>query len=77
MKIFEISIFGLTIAPTYYALMYILGFIAAWFFMKKFFTFKNPKDLDDLFFFIGLGVILGGRLGYVIFYNLPYYLENF
>lgn len=77
MKIFEISIFGLTIAPTYYALMYILGFIAAWFFMKKFFTFKNPKDLDDLFFLIGLGVILGGRLGYVIFYNLPYYLENF
>lgn len=76
MKIFEITLFDITIAPTYYALMYILGFIAAWFFLKKFFIFREKEHLDDLFFLIGVGVIFGGRLGYVLFYNLAFYLEN-
>lgn len=76
MKIFEFTIFGITIAPTYYALMYIFGFVCAWFFMKKFFSFKKTQDLDDLFFLIWLGVVLGWRLGYILFYNLDFYLQN-
>lgn len=76
MKIFEISLFGVTLAPTYYALMYILGFMAGYYFLSKNFTFRGKDHLDDLFFSVGLGVILGGRLGYVLFYNLPYYLAH-
>lgn len=34
------------------------------------------EQLDSIFIYIVLGVILGGRLGYVLFYNLPFYLEN-
>lgn len=76
MKIFQLNIFWFTIAPTYYALMYILWFLAAWFFLKAYFPFKKKSDLDDLFFFAGIGVILGGRIGYILFYNFDYYLEN-
>lgn len=76
MKIFEITIFGITFSPTYYALMYILWFIFAWIFMKKFYQFHKKEHLDDLFFLIGLWVILWWRFGYVFFYNFSFYLEN-
>lgn len=76
MKIFEITLFGVTIAPTYYALMYILAFVVAWFFVKKFFTFKKSEHLDELFFLVGLGVIFGGRLGYVLLYNFSHYISH-
>lgn len=76
MKIFEITILDVTIAPTYYALMYILGFIVAWFFVKRFFTFRDKTHLDELFFYVGLGIIIGGRLGYVLLYNFSYYTSH-
>ena len=76
MKIFELTIGGITIAPTYYALMYVLGFVAGFFFLKKFFTWKKMSDLDDFIFAVGLGVILGGRLGFVILYDLSFYLSH-
>ncbi len=75
MSIFETSIFGIHIAPTWYWLMYALGFIICYVFVKKR-THIPTNDLDILLFFIFLWVILGGRLGYVLFYNLPYYIEN-
>ena len=34
------------------------------------------RHADDLVFYASLGIIFGGRLGYVLFYNLPYYLDN-
>ncbi len=34
------------------------------------------RHADDLVFYAALGIILGGRLGYVLFYNLPYYLDH-
>jgi phosphatidylglycerol:prolipoprotein diacylglycerol transferase len=34
------------------------------------------RHADDLVFYAALGIILGGRIGYVLFYNLPYYLQN-
>lgn len=76
MKIFEISLFGITFAPTYYALMYIIGLFVGAFFMKKFFSWKSAKHLDELFWYIGLGIIIGGRLGYVFLYNFHWYLEH-
>lgn len=36
----------------------------------------KPEQIDNIFIYIVLGVILGGRLGYVLFYNLPFYMEN-
>lgn len=75
MRIFEITLFGATFGPTWYGLMYALAFGAAWALL----TWRGPfskKQLDDLIFWGLVGVVLGGRLGYVLIYNLPYFLEN-
>ena len=64
----------------YYGLVYLFGFIATFFYFK--YLIKNKKiklsqdQLSDLFFYLILGVIFGGRLFYIIFYNLKYYLSN-
>jgi len=75
--------FGL-IAIRWYSLAYIFGIIIGWWFGKKIiahisknFDFKfDIKEFDDLITYIIISLIIGGRLGYVIFYNLPYYLSN-
>ena len=36
----------------------------------------SKRDIDDLLFWATLGVILGGRTGYILFYNLEYYMAN-
>ena len=62
----------------WYSLSYIFGIIFAWIYCKKF-LIKDKKILelfDDLISYIIIGMILGGRLGYIIFYNLDYYLMN-
>ncbi|MBN1327153.1 MAG: prolipoprotein diacylglyceryl transferase [Candidatus Cloacimonetes bacterium] len=64
----------------WYGFFYILSFILGYIFLKKFLHYRNFKlsreKYDNLLFNIMLGVIIGGRLGYVLFYNLPYYLTN-
>lgn len=64
----------------WYGLMYLLSFIIAWFLFKyriRTFNLKWSSDkLADLVFFGALGVILGGRIGYILFYNLPMYLAH-
>jgi phosphatidylglycerol:prolipoprotein diacylglycerol transferase len=63
----------------WYSLAYIFGIIFGWLYCKKK-LIKNEKLLnlfDDLLAYLIIGIILGGRLGYVIFYNLEYYLDNF
>ena len=68
------------IAPRWYGLMYVIGFIAGYYIVR--YWLKRDKieitrdDLYDLAFVVILGVILGGRLGYVLFYNLEFYLQN-
>lgn len=62
----------------WYGLMYLLGFIAAYGLAN---ARKNrigwtSEDVSDLIFYAAIGVIVGGRLGYVIFYKLGYYLEH-
>ncbi len=74
MKIFELNIFWLTIAPTYYWLMYALGFLS-WYYIIKKRKVIPKKILDDLLLYIVLWVVLWWRLWYIIFYNLGYYLN--
>ncbi len=64
----------------WYSLAYLAGiFIGYWYLLK---LLKQPgapmarRHADDLVFYASLGIIFGGRLGYVLFYNLGYYLDN-
>ena len=62
----------------WYSLSYIFGILFAWIYCKKF-LIKDEKILnlfDDLISYIIIGIILGGRLGYIIFYNFSYYSKN-
>lgn len=64
----------------WYSLAYLAGiFIGYWYLLR---LLKQPgapmarRHADDLVFYAALGVILGGRLGYVLFYNLAYYAQH-
>jgi phosphatidylglycerol---prolipoprotein diacylglyceryl transferase len=68
----------------WYSLAYILGILVGWWIAKKIINFKiqsktvefDSKIFDDLISYIIISIIIGGRLGYIIFYNLSYYLNN-
>ena len=62
----------------WYSLSYITGIILGWFLAKKFFISNQEiKDkFDDYITYIIIGIILGGRLGYVLIYNFDYYINN-
>ena len=64
----------------WYSIAYLAGiFVGYWYLLK---LLKQPgapmarRHADDLVFYAALGIILGGRLGYVLFYNLPFYLGH-
>lgn len=68
----------------WYALAYIAGLLIGWLYARRLAAnaplwgaLKRPtaNDLDDLLVFAALGVVVGGRLGYVIFYNPGYFLS--
>lgn len=68
------------LAVRWYGLMYLLGFVAAYFLIGRLAP-RRQLQLDrdavsDLLFYIVLGVILGGRSGYVLFYNFSYFLSH-
>lgn len=75
MPIFELNFPGVHIAPTYYGTAYAVGFLLGYLILKKRAVVKESR-LDDLLFFAFLGVFIGGRLGYVLFYDLGYYLAH-
>ncbi len=63
----------------WYSLAYILGIVIGWVLCKKIFI-KNSgisEKFDDYISYLIIGIILGGRIGYVVFYNFSYYLDNF
>ncbi len=62
----------------WYSLSYIFGFIYFYLFAKKNLQYfnLNKKLLDDLFFYQFISIIIGGRIGYVIFYNFNFYISN-
>ena len=72
------SVFGLPIR--WYALAYLAGiFIGYWYLLKLIAQPGAPmarRHADDMIFYAMLGIILGGRLGYVLFYNLGNYIQK-
>lgn len=68
------------LALRWYGLMYIIGFVSSYaltlYQLKKKKPMINKDHIDDLFFYLIIGLILGARLGYVIFYNPGFYLKN-
>ena len=64
----------------WYGLMYLLGFSLAWWLgrlrARRPGAVMTPLQVDDLLFYGALGVVLGGRIGYMLFYDLPVFLHN-
>jgi phosphatidylglycerol:prolipoprotein diacylglycerol transferase len=70
-----LEIFSLEIR--WYSLAYIMGILIGWFLAKKFLIGKNIYTrFDDYITYVIIGLILGGRIGYVLFYNLGFYINN-
>lgn len=72
-------------AIRWYALAYVVGLLGGWFYAKRLAARADlwapspqprPADIDDLIVWVALGVVLGGRTGYVLFYNLSAYLAH-
>ena len=71
----------------WYSIAYILGIILGWLYANKIiksteenkynFVQISTQQFDSLIVYLVIGIIIGGRLGYVIFYNLEYYSQNF
>ena len=73
------------LAVRWYALAYIVGILGGWIYARA--IVRSPAlwggqaplsvtDYDDFILWVTLGIILGGRLGYVLFYNAPYFAEH-
>ncbi len=85
-EIFSFEIGGFEIALRWYALAYIVGILIGWWLIARTLRRKElwPNDtppldktrLDDLLTWIIIGIILGGRLGFVLFYQPAYYLSH-
>lgn len=83
MFIHDINPVLLSIGPfevRYYGLFFVIGFVLAYFILihlaKKKELNLTKNDIADLFLYIMLGVVLGARIFYILFYNLPFYLSN-
>ena len=70
------EIFSLEIR--WYSLSYIIGISIGWFLCKKIFIsdLDLKEKFDDYVTYLIVSIIIGGRLGYVLFYNPEYYLNN-
>ncbi|WP_194098106.1 prolipoprotein diacylglyceryl transferase [Marivivens aquimaris] len=85
-EVFSINLFGNEFALRWYALAYIVGIGLGWLTVRR--ALSRPalwhndtppmdkRTLEDLMTWIIVGVILGGRFGYILFYRLDYYLSN-
>ena len=62
----------------WYSLAYIFGIIFGWIYCKRILIKDNNilKLFDDYITYLVIGIIIGGRLGYVIFYNINYFIFN-
>ena len=72
-------------AIRWYALSYIVGILLGWAYARSIIArernWAGPApltvaDYDDFIVWVTLGIILGGRIGYVLFYNLPHFLTH-
>ena len=71
------------IAIRWYSLAYIGGIVIGWWFSKIIIKKLqhtdqqfNIKEFDDIITYLIISIIVGGRAGYIIFYNLGYYISN-
>jgi phosphatidylglycerol---prolipoprotein diacylglyceryl transferase len=73
------------IAIRWYALAYVVGLLGGWFYARRLAAREKlwrpvraptATEIDDLIVWVAFGIVLGGRLGYVLFYNLPAFLAN-
>ena len=83
--LFEIELFGFTLALRWYALAYLVGLLVGWRIVVALMRRPalwgdtppmRPEQVEELLTWIVLGVVLGGRLGFVLFYEPAYYLAN-
>ena len=72
-------------AVRWYALAYITGIVLGWVYARAILRSDKawggpapitPVDFDDFVLWVTLGIIVGGRTGYVLFYNLPFFVEH-
>ncbi|MEH6644639.1 prolipoprotein diacylglyceryl transferase [Sulfitobacter sp.] len=85
-EIISINLFGMTFALRWYAMAYIVGILLGWRLVLRAAntprlwhdnkSVMTPAQIEDLLTWVILGVILGGRIGYVLFYQPAYYLSN-
>lgn len=85
-EIFSVTLFGFELALRWYALAYIVGIVLGWRLAVRAVRqpdlwagstpVMTPEQIEDLLTWIILGVILGGRLGFVLFYQPAYYFQN-
>ena len=63
-----------TLEIRWYSLSYIVGIVLGWYLSKKFLisNYEIKEKFDDFVTFAIIGIIVGGRLGYVFFYNFNY-----
>jgi phosphatidylglycerol---prolipoprotein diacylglyceryl transferase len=68
------------VAVHWYGVMYLVGFAAAWWLARsrarRADTAVSPEQVEDLIFYGALGVVLGGRLGYILFYDFNAWLAD-
>jgi phosphatidylglycerol:prolipoprotein diacylglycerol transferase len=73
------------LAIKWYGLAYVVGLLGGWWYARRLVANERlwgglarprPKELDDMLLFVAFGVVLGGRTGFVLFYDLPRYLER-
>ena len=67
------------LAVRWYSLSYIAGILLGWFYISRLnneLKILDTKAFDDLIIWVIIGIILGGRVGYVVFYSPSYYMEN-
>lgn len=78
-----VTIAGKTIGPLeihWYGLMYLFGFVGAWILAyrrgRRPDTVIEPKQAEDLIFYGAMGIVIGGRLGYIFFYSFEAWLND-
>jgi len=68
------------LAIRWYGLMYLVGFVGGWWLARRRASQPgavcSPEQVDDLLFYVALGVILGGRIGYMLFYGWDQVVDN-
>ncbi|PZO82169.1 MAG: prolipoprotein diacylglyceryl transferase [Mesorhizobium amorphae] len=74
------------VAVHWYGLAYVAGILFGWWYAKRLLSNERlwavgvppmrPAEIDDLLVFMALGIVVGGRLGFILFYDLSAYLAN-